>query len=119
MQRSRRVQEVFLYKQKGKPNLDPHPVRTDFVGDLNVRRGDRKRIVGKSAKAMAATLALNLEDGQEIRLHVNAKSFEAVVRQGATIQLTDEIVPLENLEIQTVVRILQNNDMPEVEVDNS
>ena len=115
----RRLREVFVYKQKGRPPLDSHQVKTDFVGDLNVREGSRKRIVGKSAKGMASTLILNLDGKEGICLHVNAKSFEALVREGATIPLMDEIVPLENPELQTVVRILRGEGLGGVEVDES
>lgn len=114
-----RLREVFVYKQKGRPNLDSHPVKTDFVGDLGVREGSRKRVIGKSAKAMALTLALNLDEGERICLHVNPKSFEALVRKGASIPFTDEVAALETPEIQTVVRILQGEDMIGVEVDSS
>ncbi len=120
MQLARReMKEIFIYKQSGRPGLDSHPVKIDFVGDFNIREGNRKRIIGKSAKAMASTLVLNLDGGERIRLNVNARSFEALVRKGATIPLTDEIAPLETPEIQTVVRILQAENMPGVEVNNS
>lgn len=114
------IKQVFVYKQTPRKDFDSFSGRANFIGDFNIRSGSRKRVLGKTAKAMASTLALNLDpcefDG--LCLRINAGEFEGLVRNGAAIPSTDGISSLEPCEIRAVLLELGRDGVFSIQVDN-
>ena len=104
-----RITNIRVYKQVPKGNIfRKWKDDANFIGDIECKDGQGKRLIRKTLKGMAKDLVINLQqeesDAHTFRFEINGAESE--IRRRTFILEDDMIECLSNAEIETFMAII-------------